>query len=120
MLKERDSLRHECDRLQCERDAMQLERDTLLREKEELQAELNNRNDIIHHLQDHVVSDLSIDCGRDRAGCGAGGDSRREGHGISKIARTEEGIPPISQYCVIFCNRNKTRRWEPLGSGNQK
>lgn len=57
MQKERDNLRHECDRLQCERDAMQLERDTLLREKEELQAELNNRNDIIHHLQDHVVSD---------------------------------------------------------------
>ena len=60
MLKERDNLRHECDRLQCERDAMQLERDTLLREKEELQAELNNRNDIIHHLQDHVVSDIFV------------------------------------------------------------
>ena len=58
MQKECDNLRHECDRLQCERDAIQLERDTLLREKEELQAELNNRNDIIHHLQDHVVSDI--------------------------------------------------------------
>lgn len=57
MRKERDNFRHECDRLQCERDAMQLERDTLLREKGELQAELDNRNDIIHHLQDHVVSD---------------------------------------------------------------
>ena len=53
---ERENLRRECERLQCERDAMQLERDTLLREKEQLQAELNNRNDIIHHLQDHVVS----------------------------------------------------------------
>ena len=58
MRQERDNLRHECDRLQCERDAIQLERDTLIREKEELQAELNNRNDIIHHLQDHVVSDI--------------------------------------------------------------
>lgn len=58
MQEERDNLRHECDRLQCERDAIKLERDTLLREKEELQAELNNRNDIIHHLQDHVVSDV--------------------------------------------------------------
>lgn len=58
MQKELDNLRHECDRLQCERDAIQLERDTLIREKEELQAELNNRNDIIHHLQDHVVSDI--------------------------------------------------------------
>ena len=43
---------------------MQLERDTLIREKEELQAELNNRNDVIHHLQDHVVSDV---CGRVRS-----------------------------------------------------
>ena len=39
---------------------MQLERDTLLREKGGLQAELNNRNDIIHHLQDHVVSDFDM------------------------------------------------------------
>ena len=60
--KERDNLRHECDRLQCERDALQLERDTLIREKEALQAELNNRNDIIHHLQDHVVSDIFAAC----------------------------------------------------------
>ena len=59
MQQERNNLRHECDRLQCERDAMQLERDTLIREKEELQAELNNRNDVIHHLQDHVVSDFA-------------------------------------------------------------
>ena len=64
MQQERNNLRHECDRLQCERDAMQLERDTLIREKEELQAELNNRNDVIHHLQDHVVSDV---CGRVRS-----------------------------------------------------
>ena len=35
---------------------MQLERDTLLREKQQLLAELNNRNEVIHHLQDHVVS----------------------------------------------------------------
>ena len=59
--KERDSLKHDCDRLQCERDAIQLERDTLLREKGELQAELNNRNDIIQHLQDHVVR-MSLEC----------------------------------------------------------
>ena len=56
---ERDSLRHECDRLRCERDAVQLERDTLLGEKSNLQAELNNRNDIIQHLQDHVVSNVT-------------------------------------------------------------
>ena len=57
---ERDSLRHECDRLRCERDAVQLERDTLLSEKSNLQAELNNRNDIIQHLQDHVVSNVTF------------------------------------------------------------
>ena len=55
---ELENLRRESERLQCERDAMKLERDTLLREKEQLQAELNNRNDVIHHLQDHVVSIL--------------------------------------------------------------
>lgn len=60
MREERDSLKRECERLQCERDAMQLERDTLVRDKEQLLAELNNRNDIIHHLQDHVVSEYAM------------------------------------------------------------
>lgn len=55
---ERDNLKRECERLQCERDAMQLERDTLVRDKEQLLAELNNRNDIIHHLQDHVATSM--------------------------------------------------------------
>lgn len=58
MREELENLRRENERLQCERDAMKLERDTSLREKEQLQAELNNRNDVIHHLQDHVVSIL--------------------------------------------------------------
>ena len=62
MREELDNLKHECERLQCERDAMQLERDTLSREKEQLQAELNNRNDIIRHLQDHVVSVHDLSC----------------------------------------------------------
>lgn len=55
---DRDDLKRECERLQCERDAMQLERDTLLREKQQLLAELNNRNEVIHHLQDHVAMSL--------------------------------------------------------------
>ena len=56
MREERDILKRECERLQCERDAMQLERDALSQDKEQLLAELSNRNDVIHHLQDHVVS----------------------------------------------------------------
>lgn len=55
-----DNLKRECDRLQCERDAVQLERDLLLQEKEQLQAELNNRNDVIQHLQDHVNMSLVV------------------------------------------------------------
>ena len=91
-------MRHECDRLQCERDAIKLERDTLLREKEELQAELNNRNDIIHHLQDHVVSDVFAAC----QVLGRRGDLMVS---VLVPGASGPGSSPGREHCVVFLGK---------------
>lgn len=51
---ERDELRRERDKTTCERDALIIERDALRHEKEGLKQELENRSNIIHHMQEHL------------------------------------------------------------------
>ena len=53
---ERDELTRERDKATCERDALIIERDALTVEKESLKQELENRSNIIHHMQEHLVS----------------------------------------------------------------
>ena len=90
---ERDELTRERDKATCDRDALIIERDALRVEKESLKQELENRSNIIHHMQEHLVS---VTEGRDMQAMAGGGY-------VSLAPQNPLSVPRLStkDFCTV-------------------